>query len=1574
MVKPIVRVPAKPTTKPKAYDPDKDADDYLVSLGLGKPVQAPSKKPIQGPVADPKTLEILNQIDKPVLGPVADPATLARQNVGLNFQGPVSPEVLQAFRKLRAGERIAIAGGADKGRVQSIAAGKGDPDRGLIGPAKKVGGFLKFLGGKIVPDILDVSDIPLPGTDKNLGEGVKAVVTSKPVVSTAKTTLEKLSPSLNALGFGRRLVTSTLKEVADGLRGVIPGADDTELEEYRTVYPTKKDGTQDLTKPTRVRTGQKGKTGFSFSDWAGQTFGGTFGIGDAGQDVTGGFIAKDLGPAWFQQVFGFAAEVGLDPLTYVTGAGGLARTAGQRAVLQGGKLSERVAKNQLDNAQAILAKEIAKEALVEATRLGDDAAVKALKQQILVQEKKAADAARQLSGDAVRREVGQKNNQTLAGSVQGIADDARDFIVRAEQVVGNTSLKELDDIIKAGAPNPLIDNIVNAGFKPEQFVLDLGNARGAVEALTDEVISEIAAKGLAGIAPKLVDFAKVKAPFKAADGFVEKVKSIPEVVKSIPKTEFPLITPAQEALGVRGGLRIFNPLEPLGLGPTRVNILGTERLTNAFGRGVANTRVGLSVGEFGQKFLSSITPTTERGVLGSDDIIRLKAGLRTQTLSPADAADAVRLLKLDTIKRAAFQKFVKSTKGKLVQSGIKDISNKELNDLIPFLQNAPDSWPRQLSKVEQKNYDIVKKLLDDFANETIEVGDTVGFVPGIIENYFPFIIKPQALKWMKTHPKTVEKLADKLKVDRTWFLGNYRERTLKDGDNWFGHTLTPNDLYVSRLNELARKPPAGSGIKGLTFDFFEADLKEALVKYADRHADHMALLETFGQAPERFPSLFGRGTTTEVLDDAGAPIMYKAKDGTMKPVTEFVNQVQALPTLGVKDANELLTELGMGANARLSFESLLAATPAELNAVIEKAKKLALTIDRPKVIKQSFIDDFDELQRAIDDLDAVASARYGALSGDEKTKLIETLQNGNNLEASLLSEELKGLVGKFPRRPNQSQWSEFVNIIDEGLVGLNPETLPDIGARTQVAEMINNAKRLGDEQFANGVVDFIRAYNTFSKQWLVLRPGFYLRNAYSNAFQLAVAGADPINTINGVRIMSFANEGFTQGKSVREIATEIVEKKAGKFGLPKATSFEERTALIEALEDTFNFSGAAGFGQYGEIAGEVAKTKPGVLGGEARGLVIPQNIGVGKYKVRVPLGGKTVVLTKPASKAAGGVAAAGRRIGQNTEEIFRFGLMWDGVKKGLTAEESIARVNRYLFDYQEFSKLDRVARLAFPFWTFMSRNAPLAWQLKILNPKVFNAYSAFRNNFEDKRTEAEGGVIVPSYLRDKGQFVLKSPIDINVPDVIPFVPDRFTANVFNPGLPFQGGGEELLQNLVQAPKKVLASISPLFRAPVEAFLLGKERGEKLFSGGYIVPSGDITNPFPSKIKFLIRELYSPASPLRSIVAFVPNERRGELLNDLLGLTPDDDQENIQELQALLGWGGLPLGNIRTSQQVRELEGRASKIGTILEDKRAEKKQAREEKIKERKKSSSPTSVYDPDADADEYLKSLGLVP
>jgi hypothetical protein len=98
------------------------------------------------------------------------------------------------------------------------------------------------------------------------------------------------------------------------------------------------------------------------------------------------------------------------------------------------------------------------------------------------------------------------------------------------------------------------------------------------------------------------------------------------------------------------------------------------------------------------------------------------------------------------------------------------------------------------------------------------------------------------------------------------------------------------------------------------------------------------------------------------------------------------------------------------------------------------------------------------------------------------------------------------------------------------------------------------------------------------------------------------------------------------------------------------------------------------------------------------------------------------------------------------------------------------------------------------------------------------------------------------------------------------------------------------------------------------------------------------------------------------------------MEDVFGLNVDQAEPLVQEVNSLISLFGLPVGTLRTDQQVREIESRIYDLGDRIDAIKAREKKAREEKIEQRKKPSSSTSVYDPDADADEYLKSLGLVP
>lgn len=1346
---------------------------------------------------------------------ILNPPTAASNVPGNKpFTGPtLDPDIIRARAELTSQVAKATGAGVDPGRVQAIAAGEGDPNRGFIGPAKAVGRFFKGVGSAITPDKIagvDVSNVLEP-------VGKKAGAAGLSVLSAA-------TPALEKLDIGRRFVVSGLKEVDDAISG---------------------------------------KGGASFKDFFEQGFAGTAGIGKKEQSLGYGDLIS-TGNVYADQFLGFLGDVVLDPVTWITGPGGIAKTAGTRAVLKGGaKAAARYADNAAILTESAFAKRLAEEAVEAATRVGDDAAAEAARQAIKAAEIKAAKAAKELSMDAATRQIGRSANQALSESVLQVRDDAQRFLDQAEEIIGipprGTTVtdiaRQIDDdfaVINQGAPDFLPDSLASkvdaAGLKVEDFAAQYASALATVEALTPAVIKNIQKSGLAGIAGSYIDIIKGTR------------------------------TAAQEVLGVRGGLRIYNPLDVFGVGPRRALIPGTERIFNVAGKLVADSRLG--VGKYFPAVVNAITPTGEGGLLGSEDLLNLRTGLRTGRFTGEKAEEATRLVALDNRYRALVQNERKTAAGQLAANKISDIDKPTLNSVLPYLQSDPATWGGRLAPMtpaQQAAYDAVKAQMDQFYAYAARASGATGYKPPRRSNYFPQMQSQEALRWAQRNPKKAQDLAQKLNVDRTWFVGNFRARDLAAGDNWFGTKLTDDDLAqgVIRLNQIAKD----SGI--IDFDFFETDVLEALTKYANKHAQFSALQKVLGSIPEQAPAL---GVRTA---------------GGVSPVT-----VQGA-------SRPLYTRVG-----EYPFEDLLdpaklaTATPDQLRSVLASAKNVVEQLNKPTIIRDQAVAYIDDLNLRLDAINAAAGTLPPGSVGlmtDEVAKLVDNIVN-----------EVKGAQLTFDGVPSR-RWAQYKDVIDDGFVELNQFTTPDIAARAEIAELFQNAQRMGDEQFAKRAKQLAQDYIRFSKTYLTMRPGFHVRNAISNMYQFVAAGGNPIVGRQGVKLQAAINDGLKSGKTVKQVATQIVDdaKLVGKPANNRA-----RFELIESLEEAINFSGATGFGQFGEIAEELGTGRRGFLGtGE------PTNI---------------------ASSAVGSVAAGSRKAGTFIENQFRFGLMWDGIMKGLTPQQAAARVNKYLIDYSDYSKADRVARQVFPFWTFMSRNAPLQMEMMFTNPRAYQWYSSFRRNLEDKRTEEEGGLIIPSYERDRGVF---ATTEEGFGRLLP-------GTVIRPGLPFEGGGENVLSTLIQEPTKLLANVNPLFRAPVEAFLRG-ERGEKFFTGGKVVPFEETDRPLKSKMTYLVRELASPASPLRSIIAFVPNEQRPEFLNSLLGLTPDDDQANIQELQALLNWGGIPLGNIRTSQQVRELESRAYKIGALLDAKRAAQKKEREKAQKEAEKNPPPFNPDDP---------------
>ena len=79
------------------------------------------------------------------------------------------------------------------------------------------------------------------------------------------------------------------------------------------------------------------------------------------------------------------------------------------------------------------------------------------------------------------------------------------------------------------------------------------------------------------------------------------------------------------------------------------------------------------------------------------------------------------------------------------------------------------------------------------------------------------------------------------------------------------------------------------------------------------------------------------------------------------------------------------------------------------------------------------------------------------------------------------------------------------------------------------------------------------------------------------------------------------------------------------------------------------------------------------------------------------------------------------------------------------------------------------------------------------------------------------------------------------------------------------------------------------------------------------------------------------------------------MEDVFGLSVDEAEPLVQEVNSLISFLGLPVGQLRTEQQVREIESRIYDLGDRIDAVRNREKKAREENIEQNK-----TNVSNPD--------------
>lgn len=1110
---------------------------------------------------------------------------------------------------------------------------------------------------------------------------------------------------------------------------------------------------------------------FSFNDWKKQTDDLTIGTGQLLGDIT---------PyKWVNRALGLYGDIFFDPVTWVSGPAGLIKSSTIKAAEEGG-----VAATKLANIAA-------REAAGEVVSAAEKAAVK-------VAQESTLGAVEFTQRTGARRVLGARSREDLAQA-------AREVKLAAE---------------KSG--NLAVANV-----------------------LTDDVITEIGVRG-----------------YSAMRG------------------------PVGEALGVRGGLRF-------GAGNAKVIIPFTEKLTDAFGSGLTAIRLGsnsinatgalsiLNKGfigtRAGQAILRNATPFGDGGLYGTADLLKMRTALRSGQmidsatgklvkLGAKEGEEFVKLLAEDrayrllkgqaTAEAQALLKPVMTDKKFFKYSN--SISDVLEHPTLPLLDPALDAATatgivgRVISPEELAYAVQLRKIGNEFYERanflSLRAKAAAGIPIDVIEDlpknkaWFPHVLSTDATKAINAN-KIGDNVLKELGYDRGYALAGSNVRDLVKGKPFFGYILTQKDIDggIKRLNEIAKT------YGKIKFDFFEPNAEAAFIKYGQGFAKDSSFTEFLHnmQLASENKGLFAKSAfggdltqTKTLIAQAPRPSTLPGLESAIVDVIspQRINVVQSVPALKEK-MQGIIDDM-----ATLSTDKLE-------KGGVQWAPQVNQTIS--------------DLEMRIRDLERLAEVpwAYHAAITSEASALETSFRN----EANRLVLNVNTVDPKNWQRILPLYLDSF-----QSFMQVNAQKYPGLIASPQMKELLTNMQRLEDPAFAAIAQKLLGKQTQMFKSWVTASPGFHNRNAMSNTFFMLSAGADPFNIVEGTKVYNGWNKFLKKLTLDKTINTEarsaasyylVSDIPAAEYSAlsPKEINFltrenayqgarkTEEGAVVQLpalareyvfsdifVQDVLGFKGEtynrlyqASLDALGETPEKIAELKKAYNLWESKATQVADSLsststaGFGQAGevfeggARPGISGQQNLGTNTAANISRTLAKPlvwSKKLGNKVENWSRFALTYDGLKQGLGTEGAAARTAKYLIDYQDLSILDKNIKQVIPFWTWSSRSFPLIVESMWLNPKAYKIYDNIKRNLTDEDNE---GQVIPGYASAAGAFKL------------PFGNNLYA----QPDLGFTKQEEGFAK--LTDPMSILASISPVIRAPIEAAVnLKFGTGKNIFNKNY----------------------------------------------------------------------------------------------------------------------------------------------
>jgi len=1147
------------------------------------------------------------------------------------------------------------------------------------------------------------------------------------------------------------------------------------------------------------------------------------------------------------------------PTTYLSGGGTAISKSFLKALAAGG-IKKSIAETGEAFTKAGAKKLAAEEALRLAKIQADDVAIK---------------AAENLVGpDAIRAA------EIATAKAQSKLDKANKLIA-AEEANPELLLKNAQDFAKTRAPRRTYG----------------ARSREEVGAIAVDV-AETAAKTLDDVAAGTIKLDKTSLEIvKSLDNLLNKTPGVLDNI--INKGYGGIRGQATDVLFTKGGFR-------LGAGKLKTPVFA-ERFSNILGGGASGIRLGsggaitgargieslfetgFARSETGQALIKWATPLGKGGAAGEENIRNLRYQLRTGQLTGEAARSAVKTLSLDRVYRQSLQEVTQQldfVASPAFANSADSVFSKTVEDIIAdprvnlfdtrrggvdIPADTAETVSRKIGRpVSQEEIDFAKRYQssnDGLYELADDVYKEVQLLTGIpferlqslpkIQNYYAHVLSDKAREFLR---KTKSTEYDELMgFDRTLLGQLSTPRRLVSGSKVGTYELTAADVAAGtkRLNEIIKQQ------RGINFDWFATDAGEVMANHIDNIASDIAFLTLIKKELQgKGPGLIKKGELTEYADAPFIRNLVDDVEATLSPVA--IAKINTIP-----EAASVLDNV----IAQLS----------DLKTTVATGDTPLMSVD----IENS-IESISAATRALGEIADMVPPTVGGVLTTEAEAL-----------SDLVAAEAKAAIGGIKARPI-SDFARVKTIVDDGFMELNRKVMPGVQAQKELAALLQNFRRMEDPAFLRGFNKYLGWFNRTFKGWVTATPGFHVRNAYSNAFFMAAAGADMRYVLEAGEVFDSYLK-FIKGAK-KEGAFEALEGSVltpfdiSEFvskALPNASPGKV-AAVTTALENV----GAAGFGRIEEV-----------FSGARKGFT-----GLG-------VTGKTAA--NRASEILGTPLTWSRQSGAAIENYTRFALTYDGIMKGLSAEQAAGRTAKYLIDYSDISRADEVLKQIIPFWMWMSRATPLMVEILTTNPKAYILYEKVKKALRDEEGESD---LTPLWMTSAGAF--KAPFNLG------------GSSYLMPDLGLTGLSEDI--GGLTSLGGVLASLNPIIKTPLEVLLNYDAFRKEQIANKEFDPEADAKlRKYLAKNFTLLGPVLQRYGRAGAATAEILNaDTVAEFIRDATRTgTPaylaEPEQGGItepsmsQNVTTLFGFGGVPVRNLEPYQEVKEAERQIEELNRLI---------------------------------------------